>query len=94
MLKSETHTIKLKDEVGVFSVIKKNISEVLSLTTVLKTSFGPLGMDKVIKESPGNIIITNDGATILSCAHTMMTIITMMEGGSSTPTFTCPCVVK
>lgn len=68
MLNSEINYVKEKGDIGVFSIIKKNISEVLSLSLVLKTSFGPMGMDKVIKESPENIIITNDGATILSKA--------------------------
>jgi T-complex protein 1 subunit epsilon len=59
---------KSKSNTGVFTTIKKNIDEVLSLSAILKTSFGPLGMDKVIKESQGEITITNDGATILNKA--------------------------
>jgi len=68
MKNPETIQMKLKGNTNVFTTIKNNINEVLSLTTVLKTSFGPLGMDKVIKQSSENIIITNDGATILSKA--------------------------
>ena len=49
MLNSEINYVKEKGDIGVFSIIKKNISEVLSLSLVLKTSFGPMGMDKVIK---------------------------------------------
>jgi T-complex protein 1 subunit epsilon len=48
-----------------FSVIKKNISEVNKISNILKSSIGPLGMDKVIYEADGNMVITNDGATIL-----------------------------
>jgi len=59
---------KSRDDSGMFSIIKKNIDEVLSLSAILKTSFGPLGMDKVIKESRGEVTITNDGATILNKA--------------------------
>jgi len=59
---------KSRNNTGVFTTIKKNIDEVLSLSAILKTSFGPLGMDKVIKESQGEITITNDGATILNKA--------------------------
>ncbi len=59
---------KSKSNAGVFTTIKKNIDEVLSLSAILKTSFGPLGMDKVIRESQGEITITNDGATILNKA--------------------------
>nr|UXY87332.1 T-complex protein1, epsilon-SU [Cryptomonas sp.] len=49
-----------------FGIIKKNISEVVKIANILKSSIGPLGMDKVIFEKDGNIIITNDGATILA----------------------------
>jgi len=49
-------------------MIKKNIQEVTDLSKILKSSLGPLGMDKVIKESKKNITITNDGATILKKA--------------------------
>jgi T-complex protein 1 subunit delta len=31
----------------------------------MKTSLGPKGMDKLIESSKGEIIVTNDGATIL-----------------------------
>mmetsp|Transcript_43662 Transcript_43662/g.103765 ORF Transcript_43662/g.103765 Transcript_43662/m.103765 type:complete len:333 (+) Transcript_43662:67-1065(+) len=50
------------------NVIKKNIQDIINLSNILKTSLGPLGMDKVIRESRKNILITNDGATILDRA--------------------------
>ena len=31
----------------------------------MKTSLGPKGMDKLIESGKGEIIVTNDGATIL-----------------------------
>jgi len=64
----ETDDPGIIDTQSIYSVIKKNINEISSLSSILKTSFGPLGMDKIIKETPDNIIITNDGATILSKA--------------------------
>ena len=48
-----------------FSIIKKNISDVIRISNILKSSIGPLGMDKVIVDKDGSLIITNDGATIL-----------------------------
>jgi len=50
------------------NVIKKNIQDIINLSNILKTSLGPLGMDKVIRETRKNILITNDGATILDRA--------------------------
>jgi T-complex protein 1 subunit delta len=32
----------------------------------IRTSLGPRGMDKMIQKSDGEVVITNDGATILS----------------------------
>ena len=40
-----------------------------SLADIVKTTMGPKGMDKILKptgETPNKIIVTNDGATILS----------------------------
>lgn len=42
-----------------------NISAAKSVADVVKTSLGPRGMDKMIQNAKGEIIVTNDGATIL-----------------------------
>ena len=36
-----------------------------ALADVVRTSLGPRGMDKMIQDGKGHVIITNDGATIL-----------------------------
>jgi chaperonin GroEL (HSP60 family) len=38
---------------------------VRAVAEVLRTTFGPKGMDKMLVDSLGDITITNDGATIL-----------------------------
>ena len=35
------------------------------MADVIRTSLGPKGMDKMIRDDRGEVIITNDGATIL-----------------------------
>ena len=42
-----------------------NITAAKALADVLRTSLGPRGMDKMIRDSKGQVLITNDGATIL-----------------------------
>jgi len=42
-----------------------NIAAAKSLADVVRTSLGPRGMDKMIMDGKGQVIITNDGATIL-----------------------------
>jgi T-complex protein 1 subunit delta len=43
----------------------QNIKAAVAISDVMKTSLGPKGMDKLIESSRGEIIVTNDGATIL-----------------------------
>jgi len=42
-----------------------NIAASKSLADVVRTSLGPRGMDKMIQDPKGEVLITNDGATIL-----------------------------
>jgi T-complex protein 1 subunit delta len=43
-----------------------NIQAAISIANTIGTSLGPRGMDKMILQKNGKIIISNDGATILS----------------------------
>ena len=42
-----------------------NIIAAKAVADVVRTSLGPRGMDKMIQDSKGHVLITNDGATIL-----------------------------
>ena len=44
---------------------RNNILAAKLVADIVKTTLGPKGMDKMLVDSAGNIIITNDGATIL-----------------------------
>lgn len=44
---------------------KSNILAAKSVSSVLRTSLGPKGMDKMLVDPDGDVTITNDGATIL-----------------------------
>ena len=44
---------------------KANILAAKAVTSILKTSLGPKGMDKMLQSPDGDVCITNDGATIL-----------------------------
>ena len=41
------------------------MTAVVAIANVVKTSFGPVGLDKMLVDSIGDVTITNDGATIL-----------------------------
>jgi len=42
-----------------------NVTAVLTLANILKTSLGPQGLDKMVVDDIGDVTITNDGATIM-----------------------------
>merc|ERR1711965_881859 len=44
---------------------KANILAAKAVASILKTSLGPKGMDKMLQSPDGDVCITNDGATIL-----------------------------
>ena len=43
-----------------------NIMAAKAIADAIRTSLGPRGMDKMIQKGDGEVLITNDGATILS----------------------------
>lgn len=45
---------------------KSHILAARSISSIIKTSLGPRGLDKILISPDGEILITNDGATILS----------------------------
>ena len=42
-----------------------NISAAMAIASAVKSSLGPRGMDKMLVDSVGDVVITNDGVTIL-----------------------------
>merc|ERR1719230_1758320 len=44
----------------------QNVTAALSVANVVKSSLGPIGLDKMLVDDLGEVTITNDGATILN----------------------------
>ena len=44
---------------------RMNIEAVKRIVSTVRTTLGPMGMDKMMVDGAGNVIVTNDGATIL-----------------------------
>jgi len=42
-----------------------NVTAVMAVANIVKTSLGPQGLDKMLVDDIGDVTITNDGATIL-----------------------------
>jgi T-complex protein 1 subunit alpha len=43
----------------------QNVTACMALANIVKSSLGPVGLDKMLVDSIGDVTITNDGATIL-----------------------------
>ena len=43
----------------------QNVLAASSIANIVKTSLGPVGLDKMLVDDIGDVTITNDGATIL-----------------------------
>jgi T-complex protein 1 subunit alpha len=46
-------------------VRKENVSAAVAVANVVKSSLGPIGLDKMLVDEVGDVVVTNDGATIL-----------------------------
>ena len=47
------------------SVRSENVTAVSAIANIVKSSLGPVGLDKMLVDETGECTITNDGATIL-----------------------------
>ena len=43
----------------------QNVTAVMAVANIVKSSLGPVGLDKMIVDEVGEVTVTNDGATIL-----------------------------
>ena len=44
----------------------ENVTAAAAVANIVKTSLGPMGLDKMLVDDMGEMLVTNDGATILS----------------------------
>nr|WCZ58586.1 T-complex protein 1 subunit delta [Andalucia godoyi] len=56
---------RLNEKVKERDVRMSNLLAAKSLADAVRTSLGPRGMDKMVVDSSGDVLITNDGATVL-----------------------------
>jgi T-complex protein 1 subunit alpha len=47
------------------SVRSQNVTAAVSIANIVKSSLGPVGLDKMLVDDVGDVTVTNDGATIL-----------------------------
>lgn len=47
------------------AIRSQNVMAAASIANIVKSSLGPVGLDKMLVDDIGDVTITNDGATIL-----------------------------
>ncbi|UMM16376.1 hypothetical protein L5515_013407 [Caenorhabditis briggsae] len=47
------------------SIRSQNVTAAVAIANIVKSSLGPVGLDKMLVDDVGDVIVTNDGATIL-----------------------------
>ncbi|EPY51072.1 chaperonin-containing T-complex delta subunit Cct4 [Schizosaccharomyces cryophilus OY26] len=65
MSKAATSQVAFQDREKPQEVRLSNITAARSVADAIRTSLGPRGMDKMIQTGKGEVVLTNDGATIL-----------------------------
>lgn len=53
------------------SVRTQNVMAAATIANMVKSSLGPVGLDKMMVDDVGDVTITNDGATILSMVEVL-----------------------
>jgi T-complex protein 1 subunit alpha len=54
------------DRTSGMDVRNANVTAAVAIANIVKTSLGPVGLDKMLVDEIGDVTITNDGATILA----------------------------
>lgn len=63
---TDVRTLNIENAIGPFTArFPFYVSSFSAVANVVRTSLGPRGLDKLIIQPKGDVLITNDGATIL-----------------------------
>lgn len=57
--------VSLSEGLDEMEVRSHNIEAITEVTDIVRSTLGPLGMDKMLVDANGNVVITNDGGTVL-----------------------------
>ncbi len=59
----------------------QNVMAASSIANIVKSSLGPVGLDKMLVDDVGDVTITNDGATILQLLEVTSLTVGMQAPG-------------
>ena len=63
--------------------LRKNIQAALALSSAIRSTLGPRGLDKLLIDDSGRTLTTNDGVTVLETAKVEHPVAKMLINASS-----------
>lgn len=76
--------LKETDRTSGREALRKNVQAALALAGAVRSTLGPLGLDKLLVDDQGQSLVTNDGVTVLENARVEHPIARMIIDTSST----------
>ena len=81
---AETPILQDTDRLSGRIALKKNIDAGVALAGAVRSTLGPKGLDKMLIDQSGRILVTNDGITVLENAKVEHPIAKMLINASAT----------
>ena len=81
---AEEIILKETDRTSGREALRKNVQAALALAGAVRSTLGPLGLDKLLVDDQGRSLVTNDGVTVLENAKVEHPIARMIIDTSST----------
>tara|TARA_B100001996_G_scaffold306933_1_gene248214 strand:+ start:1374 stop:2966 length:1593 start_codon:yes stop_codon:yes gene_type:complete len=81
---AEEEILKETDRTSGREALRKNVQASLALAGAVRSTLGPMGLDKLLVDDEGRTLVTNDGVTILENAKVEHPIAKMIISTSTT----------
>ena len=81
---AEETILESTDRTSGREALRKNVQAAIALSTAVKSTLGPKGLDKLLVDDEGRTLVTNDGVTILETARVEHPVAKMIISASST----------
>jgi len=80
---SETPILEDTERTSGRGALRKNIQAAIALAGAVRSTLGPKGLDKLLVDDQGRILVTNDGVTVLETARVEHPVAKMIINASS-----------
>lgn len=80
---SDTPILEDTERTSGRSALRKNIQAAMALAGAVRSTLGPKGLDKLLVDDQGRVLVTNDGVTVLETAKVEHPVAKMIINASS-----------